>query len=188
MATVKFRALGKKDPVNLNVRFYHNKMDFSSKSNIFVLFSDWSNEVPAFAYYLNRRELVSPMKTRMWFTKQQIHTKALEILIKGNKTSLEKELEEMIQDEFSVFDEPFLCYTAKNLVAMLKFRGLNTSSNYISKTLNTRYNMFYEKNSSYEWYRSAIFDEKSPNLSGFTNEKGRYFKFEREKFLNQVES
>ena len=36
MATVKFRALGKNDPVNLNVRFYHNKLDLSTKSNIFV--------------------------------------------------------------------------------------------------------------------------------------------------------
>ena len=146
------------------------------------------SEVPAFAHYLSQREIVSPMKTRMWFTKQQIHTKALDVLIKGNKTSLEKELEEMIQDEFTVLEKPFLCYTAKNLVEMLKHRGFSTSSNYISKTLNTKYNMFYEKNSSYEWYRSEIFDEKSPNLSGFTSEKGRYFKFEREKFLNQVES
>jgi len=44
MATVKFRALGKHDPVNLNVRFYHNKLDLSTKSNIFVFFSDWSNK------------------------------------------------------------------------------------------------------------------------------------------------
>jgi integrase len=44
MATVKFRALGKKDPVNLNVRFYHNKLDFSTKSNIFISFLDWSNK------------------------------------------------------------------------------------------------------------------------------------------------
>lgn len=145
------------------------------------------SEIPAFAYYLSHREIVLPMKTRMWFTKQQIHTEALDILIKGNKSSLEKELDEMIQDEFSVFDEPFLCYTAKNLVAMLKYRGLNTSSSYISKTLNTKYNMFHEKNSSYKWYRSEIFDDKSPKLSGYTSEKGRYFKFEREKFLNQVE-
>jgi integrase len=44
MATVKFRALGKNDPVNLNVRFYHNKLDLSTKSNIFVFSSDWSNK------------------------------------------------------------------------------------------------------------------------------------------------
>ena len=44
MATVKFRALGKNDPVNLNVRFYHNKLDLYTKSNIFVFFSDWSNK------------------------------------------------------------------------------------------------------------------------------------------------
>lgn len=44
MATIKFRALGKNDPVNLNIRFYHNKIDLSTKSNIFVFFNDWSNK------------------------------------------------------------------------------------------------------------------------------------------------
>jgi len=44
MASVKFRAMGKNDPVNLNVRFYHNKIDCSAKTNIFILSKDWSNK------------------------------------------------------------------------------------------------------------------------------------------------
>jgi integrase len=44
MANVKFRAMGKLNPVNLNVRFYHNKIDCSAKSNIFINSSDWSNK------------------------------------------------------------------------------------------------------------------------------------------------
>ncbi len=42
MANIQFKALGKKSPVNLNVRFYHNKIDCSAKSNIFVDLSYWS--------------------------------------------------------------------------------------------------------------------------------------------------
>lgn len=44
MATIKFRALGKNNPVNLNIRFFHNKIDLSTKSNIFVSYNDWSNK------------------------------------------------------------------------------------------------------------------------------------------------
>lgn len=42
MANIQFKALGKKSPVNLNVRFYHNKIDCSAKSNIFVDLNHWS--------------------------------------------------------------------------------------------------------------------------------------------------
>ncbi|MEY4457237.1 MAG: hypothetical protein RLY15_1501 [Bacteroidota bacterium] len=42
MANIQFKALGKKTPVNLNVRFYHNKIDCSAKSNIFVDLNHWS--------------------------------------------------------------------------------------------------------------------------------------------------
>jgi integrase len=44
MANIQFKALGKKTPVNLNVRFYHNKIDCSAKSNIFVDLNHWSSK------------------------------------------------------------------------------------------------------------------------------------------------
>lgn len=36
MANIEFKAYSEKNPINLNVRFYHNKIDCSAKSNIFV--------------------------------------------------------------------------------------------------------------------------------------------------------
>jgi integrase len=44
MATIQFKALGKKDPVNLNMRFFHNKINCYAKSNIFVDNKDWSEK------------------------------------------------------------------------------------------------------------------------------------------------
>jgi len=44
MATIKFSALGRKSPVNLNVRFFHNTINCYAKSNIFVNLSDWNSE------------------------------------------------------------------------------------------------------------------------------------------------
>lgn len=44
MATIQFNALGKKDPVNLNIRFFHNKINCYAKSNIFINSINWSNK------------------------------------------------------------------------------------------------------------------------------------------------
>ncbi len=44
MANIQFKALGKKSPVNLNVRFYYGKINCYAKSNIFVDLKDWSDK------------------------------------------------------------------------------------------------------------------------------------------------
>ena len=119
----------------------------------------------------------------MWFTKEQIHTEALNLLINGNKTSLEKELDEMLAEQFILFEKEELCYTSSNLVQMLKNRGFNASNYYVASVLRTKYEILNnEKNSTYKWYRSDI---ASDNLEmSFTSEKGRYFVLKRESFVN----
>lgn len=44
MATIQFKALGKKSPVNLNLRFFHNKINCYAKSNIFINLNDWNTK------------------------------------------------------------------------------------------------------------------------------------------------
>jgi hypothetical protein len=61
-------------------------------------------EIPHFLYHIDKREIVSQKKTRMWFTKEQIWTEALDVLKKGNKTFVEKQLIETIEDELDKFD------------------------------------------------------------------------------------
>jgi integrase len=63
MANVKFRAMGKLNPVNLNVRFYHNKIDCSTKSNIFINSSDWSNKTFKVKQNVNDSLKISVTKT-----------------------------------------------------------------------------------------------------------------------------
>jgi hypothetical protein len=139
-------------------------------------------EIPVFANFLSKREVVNRQVTRMWFTKEQIHTEALNVLIRGNKTNTEKELEEMLKDEFSFFEVDKLCYTTKNLVEMLKSRGFPVQSSYVANILKNKYKLENEKNSSYKWYRSEFCNVDAGIITGFTNEKGRYFIFNKELF------
>lgn len=158
------------------IRYWVRKVPTLGDSVDPNLFNDLVKEVPAFAHFLSERTVATKKATRMWFTKEQIHTEALSVLIRGNKSSIEKEIEEMLKDEFTVFEKSELCYTSKNIVVMLRSRGVVVSSNYISSILRNQYNLSNDGvNSNYQWYRSDIFDAVTAYCTGFTNEKGRYF-------------
>lgn len=164
------------------IRYWVRKIPTLGKKVNPSLLETLTKEVPAFVYFLNSRVVATKSVTRMWFTKEQIHTSALDVLIRGNKTGVEKELEEMLKDEFAMFEESQLCFTVKNLVGMLKNRGVHVSGSYVATVLKSKYNLEVDKNSSYKWYRSEIYDSNSPIASGYTSEKGRYFTFKREDF------
>ncbi len=61
-------------------------------------------EIPQFIAFLNERKIHSPKKTRMWFTKEQIHTEALDKLVKGTKANLEKELISIIEEMLGEYE------------------------------------------------------------------------------------
>jgi hypothetical protein len=145
------------------------------------ILGDLIKEVPFFVNFLNSREIIAEKISRMWFTDAQIHTEALALLKYGSKTSIEKELEEMLKDEFAVFDVNALCYTTKNLYEMLKTRGALCTSSYIAKILKDKYSLVSE-NSSYKRYRSELRTDGNHEMNGFTNEKGRYYSFMRDSF------
>jgi hypothetical protein len=99
-------------------------------------------EVPYFAHFLNSRAIATKPTYRMWFSPEQLYTSALGNLISGNRSYVEKELEEMLVDEFENSGEEELCYTSKNLVDMLKRNNVIAQSNYIVKLLKEKYTQF----------------------------------------------
>lgn len=163
------------------IRYWVRKIPSLGKSVDPNLMDDLIKKVPFFANFLSTREITAKKETRMWFTTEQIHTEALDVLKRGNVTSAEKELDEMLKDEFAVFELEELCYTAKDLHIMLKSRGVLFSGGYITKILKDKYNLASE-NSSYKWYRSELRSDGNHELNGFTNEKGRFYTFKREVF------
>lgn len=144
-------------------------------------------EIPAFAFFLNNREIVSKELTRMWFTKEQIHTKALDLLINGNKSNVEKELEELLLDEFSYFGCDELSYTPKDLLNMLKTRNVNVNSNYITTILKEKFKLQQSVNSSYKFYNSNLLIGNESTLQNYQTCKGRFYTFNRKMIKEMVE-
>jgi hypothetical protein len=139
------------------------------------------NELPYFMFYLNKREIVTPRTTRMWFSKEQIHTKALMRLVKGNRTYLNREIEEILIDDFIKFEVEVLQYSLGDLVEKLSKYNIRATSANISKCLKDKFQL-ESTNSSY----TKCYVSHTPN-GGFIVEetkcKGRHYNFLKEKFI-----
>lgn len=168
------------------IRYWVRKIMPLNEENDISLLSKMKNEVPYFTYYLKNRELSTTPSSRMWFSAEQIHTTALDKLMYGNRTTIEKEIEELLTDEFAISNENVLNYTSKDIVDMLKKRNVVVQNNYVSTILKSKFGLS-PINSSYKCFRSDIFSPSSPIGSNFTNEKGRFYTFDKEKLSFCVE-
>ncbi|KSA14187.1 primase-helicase family protein [Maribacter dokdonensis] len=132
-------------------------------------------ELPHFIDHLNKRKISSPNKTRMWFTKQQIHTTALEKLVNGNRTYLDKEIQEIILDDFIKYEVDEISYSLGDLVDKLSKNNIRTSTFKISDALRTKFGLT-STNGSYSKY-SLILNNKNEYIVVADKSKGRYFTF-----------
>lgn len=136
-------------------------------------------ELISFVSYIATRKIKTPKKTRMWFTKEQIKTDALDVLIKGTKYSLEKELVLLLKELFEDFEQTELCYSLSNLLEFFKQSGQRTTRRELSQIINDKWKL-HSKNSSYTWYRRFLQPEMSEWTIQATTVKGRFFTFRKE--------
>ncbi|REH54724.1 hypothetical protein C7448_102248 [Tenacibaculum gallaicum] len=138
-------------------------------------------EIPHFLHFLNKRKIVSERKTRMWFTKQQIYTPALDKVVKGNKTYLSQEIKEIITDDFIAFEVDVLRYTATDLFEKLS-KGLRTTRSKISKSLKDDYKLEPFNGSYKKFYFTLNTSQKT--IVDFEIKKGRYYEFLKSDFID----
>jgi hypothetical protein len=144
-------------------------------------------EIPQFLYFLNNRKIESDRKTRMWFTKQQIHTPALDKVVKGNKTYLSQEIKEILIDDFVRFAVDVLKYTASDLQEKLLKSNIRTINNKVSNTIKNDYGLT-TKNGSYKKFHFTL-NPSGKKIVDYQIEKGRYFEFLKKDFIQtDVES
>jgi hypothetical protein len=141
-------------------------------------------EIPAFTYFLSNREIVNPKVTRMWFTKEQLHTKALEVLIRGSRSKLYDEIHFIIVELFEMHDVSELHYSAKDLVDILIYNGYrDVTSSKVSEILRKEFELT-ARNSSYSKYHHISGQDNT--FSATENSKGRFFTFKRDDFTVDV--
>jgi hypothetical protein len=139
-------------------------------------------ELPHFINFINTRKISCPRKTRMWFTKEQIYTNALAVLMNGNKTFINKELEQILSDEFVQFDTEELKYSVGDLVEKLSKYNIRTSSFKVSELIRNMYQL-KPKNSTYTKYHMSLSTANKPIVEESIH-KGRHYTFTKELFEN----
>ncbi|WP_246124376.1 primase-helicase family protein [Bizionia gelidisalsuginis] len=163
------------------IRYWVRKIPSIEDSNENTnLLEDLEEEIPRFLYFLNSRKPSTKKTSRMWFSKDEIKTEALSKLMKGNKTYLEREISEILVDDFSRFDKETICYSASDLVEKLKNNNIRVSSFKVSEILKSKFGLL-QKNSSYKrFHLSTIPSINDKYIVEETLVKGRYFEFNKE--------
>lgn len=139
-------------------------------------------EVPQFLYYLNNRKIITERKTRMWFTKRQIYTPALDKVIKGNKTCLSQEIKEVVIEDFVTLDVDVLRYTATDLLDRLSI-SLRTTRFKIAKSLKDDFKL-QSVNGSYQKYFLTL-NSFQKSIVDFDFKKGRYYEFLKSDYIEK---
>ncbi len=167
---------------DLEIRYWVIKINPFAKENPDLL-EQMRKEIASFAYHLSHRKIVTQRTTRMWFTKEQIYTKALDVLVRGNRTSIEKEIEEFLIDQFCTLELDELYYTTKDLHEQLNLANIRVGKNYVSKIITENFKL-EPKNSSYNFYSLDLSTMNSGKWSVYTeNRKGRFYTFKKEEFI-----
>ena len=167
---------------DLEIRYWVIKVNPFAKENPDLL-EQMRKEIASFAYHLTHRKIETQRTTRMWFTKEQIYTKALDVLVRGNRTSIEKEIEEFLIDQFCTLELDELYYTTKDLHEQLNLANIRVGKNYVSKIITENFKL-EPKNSSYNFYSLDLSTMNNGKWSVYTeNRKGRFYTFKKEEFI-----
>jgi hypothetical protein len=162
------------------IRYWVIKVNSFEKEDVDML-KKLDAEIPQFLNFLNTRKIETERQTRMWFTKQQIYTPALDKVVKGNKTYLSQEIKEILIDDFVAFEVDVLRYTASDLLDKLIKGSIRTTRFKVSNSLKIDYGL-EPINGSYQRYFLSL----NPNqkmIVDFETKKGRYFEFTKKDFI-----
>jgi hypothetical protein len=147
-------------------------------------------EIPCFLHFLNRREMSSRQRSRMWFSPNELQTAALDRLIEQNLPTVVKEIKEKVWQYFIDFPETEL-YVDPQLIFKHMLNGRYGSS-YILRECRTHLGVDVLKNEHGESllkrcvYRWKVYNSFDDTWAVHTEKHvGRPLVFKREDFLTK---
>lgn len=129
------------------IRFWVRKIKSIEIEDINIL-DKLKAEASYFLRNLKDRPYCTEPKTRMWFTPEQIRTKALERLIFKNNNPIENKMAELFFEYFQSTDDDKIEVVPKDVVQMLKqmFNWRNVTRNQVRKILKERWKLEPQSN------------------------------------------
>ena len=133
-------------------------------------------EIPALMNYLIQRELASKHLTRMWFTPQQIKTKALVKLVQNNRNRVEKELASILLSVIEKFDLEAVDLCPMDALLALNKTRVRTDLTQLRKLLKVDWKLNNQENSN-KYQKFVFWTDGDMTL---VDAKGRYFRVEKD--------
>ena len=159
------------------IRFWVLKIESFQKEDVNFL-EKLINEIPAFLHFLTNRKLSTENQSRMWFTTEQIKTKALQKLVKYNSNKLEIELANTLISIMESLDIETLDFSNSDLLNILNKFRIKYDANEIKIILRKNWKLEQAKNSN-QYQKVGV----SNDLDFYQNlTKGRYYSVTK-KFL-----
>ncbi|WP_047417644.1 primase-helicase family protein [Cellulophaga sp. Hel_I_12] len=138
------------------------------------------SEIAAFLYHLQHRELISPNKTRMWFSPSQIKTIALENLMQNNRNRVEKELASIILSAMETLELEEISLCPLDAVQLLNRTRIKTDLTQLRHIIKKDWKLKNQENSMA--YRKLMIWQDGG--MGLTDTKGRYYSITKD-FLRE---
>ena len=141
------------------------------------------SEIPQFLSFLIHRKFYSQKKSRMWFSPDEIKTKAFQKLVFKNGNKLEAKIVELLYEFFESNEVQEISVVPQDILNMLNrmFRQLNFSRNDVRTILKDKWKLEPQKNGltyiRYDIDYSGNFCEN--------NAVGRYFKISKNFILEK---
>ena len=163
------------------IRFWVLKIEKFEKEDVHFL-DKLILEIPAFLYFLSNRKLSTENQSRMWFTPQQIKTKALEKLVKFNSCQFETQLAHTLLNVMETLDVDVLEFSLVDLQNILNKFKLKYDAIEIKNIIRKSWKL-PQANNSNPYQRISVTND----LDFYLNpSKGRFFNISRnflEEFL-----
>lgn len=112
-------------------RFWVIKVNPITKKNLEGK-SMMQNEIPYFLDFIINREIINPKRDRMWFSVDQIRTKAFENVVANSEPNVIKEIRYNLEDYFHRFGVKEVMLTANDLNT---YFGIKGEKNYINRAI-----------------------------------------------------
>ena len=158
-----------------SIRFWVLKIPKLQKENPNIL-EELKSELPAFMHFLTTRELSTPQITRMWFSFDQIKTKAFQRLVQNNKDRVERELANILIMIMERMETDVVKLCSEDALNLLKSMGIKTDLGALRRILKAKWKLKNQPNSnSYEQIRIGSNSELRHSKA-----KGRYFTITKE--------
>lgn len=165
------------------VRFWIRKIPTIEKENINMV-RQLQIEIPAFLDFLKTREINTPNEHRQWFHPRLLFTEALKTIKLKGASPLERELKDLLIDQFLNFNQDELKFTPTDLIHLLKFNNnVNPKSTEITDILCDKWGLYPEESPKYYRTYSYLTENDNDPVIREHSKTGRYYTFKKEDLI-----